>query len=451
MSQAHILIVDDEPDIRELVSEILEDEGYAVSLAEDGASARLSYARAKPDLVLLDIWMPDVDGISLLKEWSSSGLTCPVVIMTGHGSLETAVEATRLGAHDFVQKPISLAKLLAIVKSALASKRPGPTTHKHDSAPAIVDLVGNSHAMRELRQKAEQAAAHDSAALITGESGSGRELLARYLHIRGGRPGPFVALDHCELQSERGRDYLFSGEPGGAGGVIKSAAGGTLFIPDIQDLPSESLKLLFQALEASEQPAEQDDPPPRFIGSGADNLAELAQNDPHLERLYFKLNVLPLHVPALRDRPEDVPDLLRYYSEWFPEHEDLPYRPFSVSAQNRLRNHTWPGNCRELTNFVEQLLVLGGEGEIQVDEVEEALSRTPVTPSSEVPSHPEIFDLPLREAREAFERDYLLYQLKKVDGSVGKLAENVGMERTHLYRKLRGLNIDPKSVGRDAS
>jgi DNA-binding NtrC family response regulator len=158
---------------------------------------------------------------------------------------------------------------------------------------------------------------------------------------------------------------------------------------------------------------------------------------------------LPLHIPALRERPEEVHELMRYFSEWFPDHQDLPYRPISLSAQKRLRNHTWPGHERELKNLVQQLLILGEDGEISAAEVEDALSRNPITPSSQAPAHPEIFDLPLREAREAFERDYLIYQLSKVDGSVGKLAENVGMERTHLYRKLRALSIDPKSVSRE--
>lgn len=445
MPQAHILIVDDEPDIRELVSEILEDEGYTVSVAEDGTSARVAFSREEPDLVLLDIWMPDIDGITLLKEWSAGGLSCPVVIMTGHGSVETAVEATRLGAHDFVQKPISLAKLLSIVGSALEA-RDEPAERARPQTKPVIEPVGTSAAIRNLREKAAQAARHDSPVLITGEGGSGREMLARYIHERSGRTGPFVTLDHCEAGSGHFQNYLLGG--GSASGVFQSAASGSLYIPDIEDLPADTMKLIVQALEAIEQ-SDKADSPPRLIGAGCSDLAARAESNPELEQLYFRLNVLPLHIPALRERPEDVPDLLRYFSEWFPDHEDLPYRPISLSAQNRLRNHSWPGNVRELKNLVKQLLILGGDGEISVDEVEDALSRNPAKPSSQAPSHPEIFDLPLREAREAFERDYLVYQLGKVDGSVGKLADNVGMERTHLYRKLRALSIDPKKVARE--
>ena len=201
MSHPHILVVDDEPDIRELVREILEDEGYRVSVAENGEVARAAYARGTPDLVLLDIWMPDVDGITLLREWSSgSGLDCPVVVMSGHGTVETAIEATRLGAHDFVQKPISLARLLAIVGQALESgkQKPKPPLAQ---VPAPSEPIGNSPVMQVLRGKAEQAAQHDLPVLITGETGCGRENLARFIHRRSVRQGEFVSVDHCESVS----------------------------------------------------------------------------------------------------------------------------------------------------------------------------------------------------------------------------------------------------------
>ena len=449
MPQSNILVVDDEPDIRALVSEILEDEGYSVTTAENGSTARQAFSQNQPDLVLLDIWMPDIDGISLLKEWSDSGLNCPVVIMTGHGSVETAVEATRLGAQDFVQKPISLAKLLSVVSQALENFET-PDEPARPAAEAVIKPVGNSAAMRELREKATQAAQHDSPVLITGESGCGREMLARFMHRESGCAGRFVSVDPCSLTGDDLLGYFLGGELNDrlVTGVFELAAGGSLYVPDVQDLPGPAMKTLVQAIEAIDQGSGGGEPV-RLIAGGSADLASLAETNASLEQLYFRLNVLPLHIPALRERPEDVPDLLAYFSEWFPDQHDLPYRPFSLPAQNRLRNHSWPGNVRELRNMVEQLLVLGGSGDISVTEVEEALSRNPVTPSRLAPSHPEIFDLPLREAREAFERDYLIYQLGKVNGSVGKLADNVGMERTHLYRKLRALNIDPKAVTRD--
>lgn len=443
MSHAFVLVVDDEPDIRELVQDILEDEGYEVAVAENGEAARSAFADRVPDLVLLDIWMPDVDGITLLREWSKDGEpACPVVVMSGHGNLETAVEATRLGAHDFVQKPISLAKLLSICEQAIDSgrkrARPATVTTRAENEP-----VGNSAVMQMLRSKAEQAADHELPVLITGEKGSGRENLARFIHAGANRDGAFVILDHRTMDEHRCSDYLLDNDSGE--GLLTRAAGGTLFIPDLQELPAEAISILQRfAAGNADSPAAC-----RIMASAAEDILERVSRDDPLTELYYLLNVLPLHVPPLRERPEDVPDLVRHYAEWFPNVDGLPYRPFSVAAQNRLRNHDWPGNVRELRNIVQRLLVLGGSGEVSVDEVEAALARkTPPAPGEGAPGLPGFFDLPLREAREQFEREYLVFKLKEAEGSVGKLADAVGMERTHLYRKLRALGIDPRTAGR---
>jgi DNA-binding NtrC family response regulator len=237
-----------------------------------------------------------------------------------------------------------------------------------------------------------------------------------------------VVLDHGALVAGGARDYLNE--------LIEKASQGSLFIPELQDLPDDALKALGQMLEADSRTLDC-----RLIASGSVNMLELARDDDLLQQLYFRLNVLPLQVPPLRDRPDDVPELVRFYAEMFPNQQDLPYRPFSVAAQNRLRNHPWPGNIRELRNLVQRLLVLGGEGEVSVAEVQ-----NPPATGSAGASHPPFFDLPLREAREQFEREYLVYKLKEAGGSVGRLAESVGMERTHLYRKLRALGVDPKTA-----
>jgi DNA-binding NtrC family response regulator len=449
MSQSHILVVDDEPDIRDLVREILEDEGYRVTVAENGETARAAFARDDPDLVLLDIWMPDVDGITLLREWSAGGLGCPVVVMSGHGTVETAIEATRLGAHDFVQKPISLARLLAVVGQALETGRRRQRPAAAQIPPAS-EPIGNSAVMQVLRTRSEQAAQHDLPVLITGEKGCGRENLARFVHKRSGRQGEFVVVDPCELDGEECRAYLLGAQDGAQPGVFERAAGGTLFIPDLQDLPATALRILQQVLEAGQFVPEGGSGARlldcRLIASAAPNLPQRAQKDEALQPLYYRLNVLPLQVPPLRERPDDVPELLRFYAEWFPSRENLPYRAFSVAAQNRLRNHSWPGNIRELRNLVQRMLVLGGEGEVSAAEVEEALRQSPSEPAGGTDRHPPLFDLPLREAREQFEREYLIYRLREAGGSVGKLADAVGMERTHLYRKLRSLGVDPKKA-----
>ena len=452
MSQSHILVVDDEPDIRELVREILEDEGYRVSVAENGETARAAFARGAPDLVLLDIWMPDVDGITLLREWSTGdGPDCPIVVMSGHGTVETAIEATRLGAHDFVQKPISLARLLAIVGQALESGRRKPKAIA-PQAPAASEPIGTSAVMQVLRGKAEQAAQHDLPVLITGEKGCGRENLARFIHKRSARPGDFVMLDHGELAGVDCRPYLLGSAGGGQPrtGLFERARGGTLFIPDLQDVPAAAARIIHQVLESRNFVPEGGGPERldcRLIASGCSGLQQRAQKNEILQQLYYLLNVLPLQVPPLRERPDDVPDLVRFYAEWFPNRENLPYRTFSVAAQNRLRNHSWPGNIRELRNLVQRMLVLGGDGEVSVAEVEEALRQSPTELARATDERPPLFDLPLREAREQFEREYLVFKLREAGGSVGKLADAVGMERTHLYRKLRSLGVDPKKAG----
>jgi DNA-binding NtrC family response regulator len=456
MNPAHILVVDDEPDIRELVSEILQDEGYRVTVAENGEAARAAFARGAPDLVLLDIWMPDVDGITLLKEWSAgTGTACPVVIMSGHGTVETAVEATRLGAYDFVQKPISLAKLLSIVSQAMASQPEQELPKLRSNAQTFNEPMGSSAVMQILRGKAEQAAQHDSPVLITGESGSGREALARFIHASSKQDGVFVVLSHADLEAENIRGVLLGLQDADSQGMFEQARGGALFIPELHDLAPEALKIFNQVLESghfvregghNKQPLDC-----RLIASGPTDLMHRCQSDALLLELYYRLNVLPLQVPPLRERQDDIPELVRFYADWFPNQENLPYRSFSVSAQNRLRNHSWPGNLRELRNLVQRLLILGGEGEVTVADVEEALRQNPEKSAVGATDQPEIFNLPLREAREQFEREYLSFKLRETGGSVGKLADAVGMERTHLYRKLRSLGVDPKAATKSGS
>jgi len=281
-------------------------------------------------------------------------------------------------------------------------------------------------------------------------------LVARFIHRRSQLPGHFVILDHVQLAGQNLRINLLGCELDGKRqlGVFTQASGGSLLLGDLQDIPGDAQKIILQVLESGQYLPEGGASSLalncRLMASGCEDLAKRARGDSVFEQLYYRLNVLPLFVPPLRERPEDVPDLVRHYADWFPNNEGLPYRSFSVSAQNRLRNHGWPGNIRELRNLVQRLLILGGDGEVTVAEVEEALRQSPAEPAHDN-RPPEIFKLPLREAREQFEREYLSYQLQQAKGSVGKLAESVGMERTHLYRKLRALGIDPKSVAKQGT
>ncbi len=456
MSAPHILVVDDEPDIRGLVKEILEDEEYKVVMAENGAAARQALRDRRPDLILLDIWMPDVDGISLLKEWSEGdGLPCPVIMMSGHGTVETAVEATRLGAYDFLEKPLSLAKLLLTVERALeVDKLQMENIGLRRHSEPVIEPTGKSAVVLRLKEQVKRIAQHDTWVLITGEPGSGRETFARYLHAQSGRRElPFVEVGVSSITRGNSARELFGSEEGGHihYGALEQARGGTLFLDEVADMDMEAQSQLLGALDTGSflrqggtEPVEID---VRIIAATQRDLDQEVQEGRFREDLFYHLNVVPLRVPPLREHKEDVPELLNYYVDYYVTHEKLPYRRFDVSAQNFLRNYPWHGNIRELKNLVQRLMILGTGDVITQDEVEGALGHVE-TAQSVGSAFPVSFDQPLRQAREQFEKVYLEYQLEKHGGNVSQTAAEVGMERTHLYRKLRALGIEIKSQGR---
>jgi two-component system nitrogen regulation response regulator NtrX len=443
MSAPQILVVDDEADIRTLVQEILVEEGYEVATAANGAAARSARSARKPDLVLLDIWMPDVDGITLLREWSKEeGGAGPVVMMSGHGTVDTAVEATRLGALDFIEKPLSLSKLLRTVESALDQGKRGK---KRMPLAAQLEPIGKSSVMQALREQLRKVAGYESAVLLTGEPGTGRETLARHIHALSSLANqPFVNLPLGSVQDADAVAEL-CGVEGGAIGWFEQARGGTLFLNELNDMGAEAQRVLFAALETREYTrlgsAERLPFRVRLIASAQPDLAARVDRGQFRRDLYNHLDVIQLRIPPLRDYREDVPDLLRYYTDLLVDAEQLKYRRFSIAAQNRLRNYPWPGNVHELRNLVHKLLLLGGPDEIPLDEVETIIQRD-MTWQPEPLVKQDLLSMPLREAREHFERAYLEQQLQLSGGKVGKLAERVGMERTHLYRKLRQLGIE---------
>jgi two-component system, NtrC family, nitrogen regulation response regulator NtrX len=455
MTIPHILVVDDEADIRGLLKEILSEEGYEVDVAANAVQARASRAKQTPDLVLLDIWMPDVDGISLLREWSASTTDgCPVVMMSGHGTVETAVEATRLGAFDFVEKPLSLAKLLRTVERALdAGKR-----RKHSGkllVPALMVPVGKSKQMQQLRTELQTIATNPSSVLLIGEPGSGREAFARYLHERGPRAGhPFVTLIASSLRETDAESRLFGREDAAGNhstGLLEEAAEGTLFIHEIEDLPASAQRLLVGVLESGQFMRMGGSEPvhltARVLSSGQPGIENRAGTEAFRRDLLAHLNMLIVRVPPLREYAEDVPELLRHYVDRLVDTEGLQFRRFSVAAQNRLRNYPWPDNVRELKNLVHRLLIQGGAEEIRLEEIERELAVQ--APPGEPLVKQDLLALPLREAREQFERAYLQQQLLLCNGKVGQLAKRVGMERTHLYRKLRSLGVDFRNISED--
>ena len=452
MSTSRVLVVDDEADIRVLIDEILSDEGYSVTVARDAVEARAAKVRGKFDLVLLDIWMPGTDGITLLREWSEPGdLDCPVVMMSGHGTVDTAVEATRLGAFDFVEKPLSLAKLLRTVERAIDSSRKSPGTTR-SMLPSMPAPIGRSPLMKNLRDKVQQFASNSSSILFSGEPGTGRGAFARYVHgMSLNADGPLVTLLAASITDSNAEEQLLGSESGTDvhKGYFERAKNGTIIIDELTDMCDQAQKLIVSVLEQGEFVRSGGNKPVKLqarVMATANADYEKAMDGGKLRReLVSNLSTLTVRVPPLRDYAEDVPELLSYYVDKMVDSEGLTFRRFSVAAQNRLRNYPWPGNIRELKNLVRRLLLTKSDEEISLDEVEGEVSA--VSLPNEPLGNQDLLSLPLREAREQFERAYLQQQLALCDGKVGKLAQRVGMERTHLYRKLRSLGVELKSSG----
>jgi two-component system nitrogen regulation response regulator NtrX len=415
---ARILVVDDEPDIRILLKDILEDEGYSVDLAEHAKAANDIRRVSNPDLVLLDIWMPEVDGVTLLKQWKSSGDDhCPVVMMSGHGTVETAVEATRYGAIDFVEKPLSMAKLLSTVKSALASSA---HSARQESRRRPEVPVGNSRFVQGLKQRMLGLRDTNQTVFFTGPYGGGRRIWADYL-------SDFVGgMDIFSISQDIRR-------------LIPLKA--NLYIEEVCELSIEQQAALYDAILISQR-----DSTFRFIVASRfdyDGLKNNPQIDPRMARMWRDAIV----ILSLDEHIEDIPELLKYYVNWFSDHEQLPYRHFDVAAQNLLRNHHWSGDITQLKHFIKTILTNSDAEKIELREIEQTLHSITTSPITEGGEEMQItinMDLDLREAREAFEREYLSRHLQLSGNNMTELARRVGQERTHLYRKLKSLGLQTK-------
>ena len=407
-----ILVVDDEIGIRELLSEILSEEGYQVRLAENAGAARAFRTRTRPDLVLLDIWMPDTDGITLLKEWASAGLlTMPVVMMSGHGTIDTAVQATRIGAFDFLEKPIALQKLLATVGRALK--------HGGEQPQANLSLatLGRAALVADLKQRLERVANLRAPVLLMAEPGCGVELCARALHARN---TPWVSPDAMGLLAEAPLELL------------NQAREGTLFLREVAELTrmeQKGLLLLLSKLDRYNV---------RLVAGSTRQLAELVALGSFDARLYAALSGTAIRMPSLREHREDVPDIANLVLSQMIEAKEVPPREFSTAALNALRNYDWPGNLLQLQTTVQTLAQTALGDQITLEDVERAL---PQPVNARQLAHDLEFDLPLRDARDAFERVYFEYHIGKEGGNISRVADTVGLERTHLYRKLKQLGI----------
>lgn len=409
-----ILIVDDEIGIRELLSEILRDEGYRVALAENAEQAKVWRNKTRPDLVLLDIWMPDTDGITLLKDWASNGmLTMPVIMMSGHGTIDTAVEATRIGAFGYLEKPIPLQKLLSTVTKALRGGRNKPAT--------VFSLasLGKGPLITELKKKLEQVVNLKAPLLLMGEPGVGVEICARFMH----RPNtPWIEPETIASLAESPLDFL------------ESARDGVLFLKEIGELnklAQKGLLLLLSKLEKYNV---------RVICATSQSLAELTAQGNYHPKLFEILTQLTVTVPALRAHREDIPDLAnQILLRCIESGEVSSALQFTTAALNCLRNYDWPGNLTQLTGVVHSLALTCTSEEITAEAVQQAMA---FPESSSVSALPEIpLDLSLREARDLFEKSYFERLIGQENGNMTRVADRAGLERTHLYRKIKMLGI----------
>lgn len=452
MKNNRILITDDEPEICRLVQEILEDESFIVSSAGNAEEARIALKEFNPDLVLLDIWMPGTDGITLLKEWIDTEENPPsIVMMSGHGNVETAVDAIRYGAYDFLEKPLSMAKLLVTVQRALQNVqlRNENVQLRQQLQPAN-DLIGNSHSMLQLKEQIKLVANTESWVLISGEPGSGKEVAARMIHRLSPRSdAELVSINLAAIPVENIAVQMFGSEKDGliTTGSFEQARGGTLLLDEIADMDLDTQTKLIGALRehrflrvGGSTAVELD---VRVIAATTHKLEEEVTAGRFREDLYYRLNVIPINMPPLREHPEDVQLLIEHTLEHMVNIDHLPVRRFPAQALNILRQYSWPGNVRELKNLVQRLLILNRGEEVSIEEVQSALGkRTAVdVPTQYAPD----YNQSLRDARDDFERSYLLHHLKQVSGNVSELAQITGMERTHLYRKLKALDINPKN------
>ena len=421
--QQHILVVDDEQDIRDLIDDILSDEGHKVSVAADAASARNAYASNDFDLILLDIWMPDADGISLLQLWQRDApLKCPVVMMSGHGNVETAVQATRLGALEFIEKPLSLRKLLATVEQTLQAQE--PSQNENNVTQARIEAPVGKSAMRvKLRHDLKKLAENNHHCAISGPQGLRKTDWLIWITQQS-------HLNHSQMFTVISTAALNQGN-------LALPQEGTLIIERAEDLDTQQQKSLLHWVNQAQR---------RLMLTTTPPLRDLYKNRVLSPEFYQLIGAATVDISPLSEHLEDMPELIRYYTDTLPDQHQLSYRAMTLPAQNCLRQHNWPGNEQELADFIHQRLLFGGPGDIEIDEVEKVLSEN-VTCNTDIDLPAAILALPLREAREAVERQYLSWHLQQAGGSVGQMASTVGMERTHLYRKLRGLGLDPKTMG----
>ncbi|HXE02586.1 MAG TPA: sigma-54 dependent transcriptional regulator [Hyphomicrobium sp.] len=459
---ADILIVDDEADIRDLVAGILQDEGHRTRLARDSDEALRAIEDRKPHLVILDIWLQGsrLDGLEVLTIMKRTYPDLPVVIISGHGNIETAVTAIKRGAYDYIEKPFKADRLVLVALRALeASQLKREVKELKERSVVSAEMIGKSPAINQLKNNIDKAAPTNSRIMLRGASGAGKELAARVLHQKSLRAdGPFVVLNAAAMVPDRVEDELFGTEDRTGGprkvGALEEAHSGTLYIDEVADMPMETqgkiLRVLVEQKFLRLGGSQKVSVDVRIISSTSRDLDQDIREGRFREDLYHRLNVVTLRVPSLAERREDIPELIQFFIGQVAQTSGLAPRRIGEDAIAVLQAHDWPGNVRELRNNVERLLILaGGEpnAAITADMLPEEIGSNVPLPVNGGAEH--LMSLPLREAREIFEREYLLAQINRFGGNISRTAEFVGMERSALHRKLRALGVSSEQRAGD--
>ncbi|NEX44967.1 nitrogen assimilation response regulator NtrX [Pseudotabrizicola algicola] len=457
-----ILIVDDEKDIRELIGDILKDEGYAVRLAGNSDDAMAEINADPPSLMILDIWLKDsrMDGIDILKTVKRDNPDVPVVIISGHGNIEIAVAAIKQGAYDFIEKPFNIDQLMVVVSRAMETsrlRRENADLRRREVTSA--EMLGSSPAFRALKAQLEKVTKSNGRVMLTGPSGSGKEMAARFIHSNSNRASaPFVSVSSATVEPDRMEEVLFGRETAERGiekGLLEQAHGGVVYFDEVADMPigtqSKILRVLVEQQFTRAGGTDKVRVDLRVISSTTRDLrAEIAAGR-FRQELYDRLNVVPIPVPSLEERREDIPELTRHFIDLFHRTQGLPLRQLTQEAEAMLQTTAWPGNVRQLRNVIERVLILGeASGPIEASELPG--HEAAVEGNGRLVLGGAMATLPLREAREVFEREYLLTQINRFGGNISRTANFVGMERSALHRKLKSLGVvtTSKSGGRSA-
>ena len=454
----NILITDDEKDIRELIGDILRDEGYAVRLAANSDECMDAINAEPPALMILDIWLKDsrMDGIDILKTVKRDNPDIPVVIISGHGNIEIAVAAIKQGAYDFIEKPFNIDQLMVVVSRAMETsrlRRENADLRRRDGATS--DMLGTSPAFRTLKSNLEKVTKSNARVMLTGPAGSGKELAARYIHLHSNRAsGPFVSVSSATIEPERMEEVLFGRETSERGvekGLLEQAHGGIVYFDEVADMPpgtqSKILRVLTEQQFTRVGGADKVRVDLRVISSTTRDLRSEIQAGRFRQELYDRLNVVPIPVPALEERREDIPELTRHFIDGFHRSQGLPQRDLTPEAEAMLQTMAWPGNIRQLRNVIERVLILGDAGGL-IEARELPGQETVADTGGKLVLGGGMATLPLREAREVFEREYLLTQINRFGGNISRTAGFVGMERSALHRKLKSLGVVTSSKGK---